>query len=69
MSDELGNVISNKTLYISILLYRHSFKTKLKKMLGIDELEVKYDFDSDTDSIVVDIDEDCTKKDENYFFS
>lgn len=67
MCEELGNVISYKTLYISVLQDRHSFKKKFKKMLGIDELEVNDDFDSDTDSIMVDTDEDCTIKDEDYF--
>lgn len=50
MCEELGNVITNKTLYIIVFQDRHSFKTKFKKRLGIDDLEVNDDCDSDTDS-------------------
>lgn len=47
MCEELGNIISYKTLYISVLQDRHSFKTKLIQLLGIDFLQEDRDNDSD----------------------
>lgn len=50
MCVELGNKISSKALYISVLQDRHSFKTKLSKSLNIDELKVESDSTNDSDS-------------------